>query len=302
MHGHLDVVPADPAAWSVDPFAGEIRDGVLWGRGAVDMKNADAVSWRLSGTGHAPVAVHSATSSLPSPPTRRTRPPTAPDASSTTTRGCLRAAPRPIGESGGFTFHAKPGLRLYPIGVGGAGNGLAEADRQRHRRTRFKPRHDNAVIRLAEAITRIAAHQWPVRLIATVRAAMVAIAETVGADLGDLDLDHLMRPIICPASGPGCPAGGGTLRNSANPTMLQAGYKVNVIPGEAVGFVDGRVLPGYEAEFRATIDELTGPDVTWEYAHRERAGGRPARQPARDRHGRRAARRGPERHWSCRTA
>jgi acetylornithine deacetylase/succinyl-diaminopimelate desuccinylase-like protein len=62
------------------------------------------------------------------------------------------------------------------------------------------------------------------------------------------------------------------VRNSANPTMLQAGYKINVIPGEAIGYVDGRVLPGYEAEFRARLDELTswgGAYVTWEYAHKE---------------------------------
>jgi acetylornithine deacetylase/succinyl-diaminopimelate desuccinylase-like protein len=51
--------------------------------------------------------------------------------------------------------------------------------------------------------------------------------------------------------------------------MLQAGYKINVIPGSAVGYVDGRVLPGYEDEFAATLDALTGPDVSWEYAHRE---------------------------------
>src|SRR5580693_3634982 len=43
VHGHTDVVPADPANWSVDPFGGEIRDGMLWGRGAVDMKNMDAM-------------------------------------------------------------------------------------------------------------------------------------------------------------------------------------------------------------------------------------------------------------------
>src|SRR5690606_22836876 len=43
VHGHLDGVPADPANWSVDPFAGEIRDGLLWGRGAVDMKDMDAM-------------------------------------------------------------------------------------------------------------------------------------------------------------------------------------------------------------------------------------------------------------------
>jgi acetylornithine deacetylase/succinyl-diaminopimelate desuccinylase-like protein len=54
--------------------------------------------------------------------------------------------------------------------------------------------------------------------------------------------------------------------------MLQAGYKINVIPGEAVGYVDGRVLPGYEDEFRSALDELItggGADVTWEYAHAE---------------------------------
>jgi acetylornithine deacetylase/succinyl-diaminopimelate desuccinylase-like protein len=51
--------------------------------------------------------------------------------------------------------------------------------------------------------------------------------------------------------------------------MLQAGYKVNVIPGEAIGYVDGRMLPGQEGEFRATLDELTGPGVSWEFYHEE---------------------------------
>lgn len=60
-----------------------------------------------------------------------------------------------------------------------------------------------------------------------------------------------------------------TVRNSANPTMLKAGYKLNVVPGEATGYVDGRMLPGGEAEFIATLDALTGPDVRWEFAHRE---------------------------------
>ena len=51
--------------------------------------------------------------------------------------------------------------------------------------------------------------------------------------------------------------------------MLNAGYKVNVIPGEAVAYVDGRYLPGGEDEFRTTLDRLTGPDVEWEFHHRE---------------------------------
>jgi Acetylornithine deacetylase/Succinyl-diaminopimelate desuccinylase and related deacylases len=75
----------------------------------------------------------------------------------------------------------------------------------------------------------------------------------------------------------------GTVRNSANPTMLAAGYKINVIPGEAVGFVDGRVLPGFSDEFRATLDELTGQDVTWEYAHEERSLEAPLEAPVMER-------------------
>ena len=59
LHGHLDVVPAEPADWSVHPFSGEVRDGVLWGRGAVDMKNAVAVlvavARDLARTGRRPV-------------------------------------------------------------------------------------------------------------------------------------------------------------------------------------------------------------------------------------------------------
>ncbi len=51
--------------------------------------------------------------------------------------------------------------------------------------------------------------------------------------------------------------------------MLAAGYKVDVIPAEATACVDGRVLPGDQGEFVATLDELTGPDVSWEYLHRE---------------------------------
>src|SRR3712207_2083562 len=46
-HGHLDVVPADPAEWSVHPFSGEERDGYVWGRGAVDMKDMDAMTLAL---------------------------------------------------------------------------------------------------------------------------------------------------------------------------------------------------------------------------------------------------------------
>jgi acetylornithine deacetylase/succinyl-diaminopimelate desuccinylase-like protein len=60
---------------------------------------------------------------------------------------------------------------------------------------------------------------------------------------------------------------GATLRGTANPTMLDAGYKHNVIPGRASAMVDGRFLPGFEQEWERELDEALGPDVVREYVH-----------------------------------
>ena len=102
--------------------------------------------------------------------------------------------------------------------------------------------------------------------------------------------------------GPGAALVAGTIRNSANPTQLSAGYKVNVIPEVATGYVDGRVLPGFSEEFRRTLDELTGPEVSWEYAHQEIPLEAPLGTPLMAQHDRGPAGRGPGRHRSCRTA
>jgi acetylornithine deacetylase/succinyl-diaminopimelate desuccinylase-like protein len=266
VHGHLDVVPADPSAWSVPPFSGEIRDGVLWGRGAVDMKNADAVllavvsQWAADGIRPRRDIVLAFTA----------------DEEDTTEFGSRWLVERhpelfercteAIGESGAFTFHAGPGQRLYPIASAERGTAWLRLTARGRAGHGAKPNAENAVTRLAGAMSRIGAHRWPVRLIPTVRAAVEAIAAAGGVALDDVvDAESLLA-----ALGPAAALVAGTIRNSANPTMLQAGYKINVIPGEAVGYVDGRVLPGGEDEFRATLDELTGADVTWDYAHRER--------------------------------
>ena len=270
LHGHLDVVPADPADWSVPPFSGEIRDGVLWGRGAVDMKNADAVLIALAAdwarTGRRPrrdiVLAFTADEEDTAQAGSRWLVERHPELF----EGCTEA----VGESGAFTFHAGPGRRLYPIAS--AERGTAWLKLTAHGRTGHgsKPNDANAVTRLAGAVARIGAYRWPVRLIPTVRAAVEAIAAEAGARLpdgaldGPLEADELLGWL-----GPAGALVAGTVRNSANPTMLAAGYKLNVIPGEAVGYVDGRVLPGFSGEFRATLDELTGQDVTWEYAHEE---------------------------------
>ncbi len=266
LHGHLDVVPADPASWSVHPFSGEIRDGVLWGRGAVDMKNAVAVLLavirRWARTGRRPRRDLVLAFTADEEDTAQYGAQWLVGRHPELFAGCTEA----IGESGAFTFHAGPGQRLYPIASAERGTAWLKLTARGRAGHGAKPHPENAVTRLGAAVTRIGTYRWPVRLIPTVQAAIDAIAAASGrpAPAGELGAEELLARL-----GPAAALVAGTIRNSANPTMLQAGYKVNVIPDEAVGYVDGRVLPGFEDEFRETLDELTGADVAWEYAHRE---------------------------------
>ncbi|MBV9204526.1 MAG: M20/M25/M40 family metallo-hydrolase, partial [Actinobacteria bacterium] len=270
LHGHLDVVPADPSSWSVHPFSGEVRDGVLWGRGAVDMKNADAVllavvsQWARDGRRPRRDIVLAFTADEEDTAEFGAR--WLVERHPELFEGCTEA----IGESGAFTFHAGPGLRLYPVASAERGIAWVKLTARGRAGHGAKPNEDNAVTRLAQTVARFGAFRWPVRLIPTVRAAVEAIAAATGTRLppgaltGELTAQELLA-----ALGPAGALVAGTVRNSVNPTMLQAGYKINVIPGEAVAYLDGRVLPGLADEFRAVLDELTAPEVTWEYVHWE---------------------------------
>jgi acetylornithine deacetylase/succinyl-diaminopimelate desuccinylase-like protein len=267
-HGHLDVVPAEPADWARHPFSGEIADGVLHGRGAVDMKNADATlvaaARQLLRTGVRPrrdivlafTADEEDTAAYGAGWLVANRP--------DLFDGCTEA----IGESGAFTFHAGNGVRLYPIASAERGTAWLKLTARGRAGHGSKANPDNAVAKIADAVARISAYQWPVRLIPTVRAAIGSIAAAVGVEPGALADDASVAETLG-RIGPAAALVGNTIRNSANPTMLAAGYKVNVIPAEATACVDGRVLPGYGDEFAAVLDELTGPDVSWEYLHRE---------------------------------
>jgi acetylornithine deacetylase/succinyl-diaminopimelate desuccinylase-like protein len=267
-HGHLDVVPAEPADWDRHPFSGEISDGVLHGRGAVDMKNADATliaaARHLLRTGVRPrrdivlafTADEEDTAAYGAGWLVANRP--------DLFDGCTEA----IGESGAFTFHAGNGVRLYPVASAERGTAWLKLTARGRAGHGSKANPDNAVAKVAGAVARISAYQWPVRLIPTVRAAIGAIAEAVGVEPGAL-ADGASVAETLAQIGPAAALVGNTIRNSANPTMLAAGYKVNVIPAEATACVDGRVLPGYGDEFAAVLDELTGPEVTWEYLHGE---------------------------------
>ncbi|MFE9840406.1 M20/M25/M40 family metallo-hydrolase [Streptomyces goshikiensis] len=268
VHGHLDVVPADAAEWSVHPFSGEVRDGVVWGRGAVDMKNMDAMvlavvrAWARRGVRPRRDVVIAYTADEED---------SAVDGSGFLAdrhphlfEGCTEG----LGESGAFTLHTAPGQALYPIAAGERGTAWLKLTARGTVGHGSKPNRANAVTRLAAAVSRIGAYEWPVRLTGTVAACITELAAQQGLSVDprarDFDLDGLLDKL-----GPAAVLVGATVRNSANPTMLSAGYKLNVIPGEATAYVDGRTLPGGEAEFIATLDELTGPDVRWEFHHRE---------------------------------
>ncbi|MET9391056.1 M20/M25/M40 family metallo-hydrolase [Streptomyces sp. NPDC006624] len=264
LHGHLDVVPAAAADWSVHPFSGEIRDGVVWGRGAVDMKNMDAMilavvrAWARLGVRPRRDIVVAFTADEEA---------SAEDGSGFLAdrhAGLFEGCTEGISESGAFTFHDGEGRQIYPIAAGERGTAWLKLTARGRAGHGSKVNRDNAVTRLAAAITRIGEHEWPLRLTATVRAALTELAALHGIDSDLTDVDALLEKL-----GPAAKLVESTVRNSANPTMLDAGYKVNVIPGEAVAYVDGRCLPGCEEEFRSTLDRLTGPDVEWEFHHRE---------------------------------
>ncbi|ELS57790.1 M20/M25/M40 family metallo-hydrolase [Streptomyces viridochromogenes] len=264
VHGHLDVVPAQAAEWSVHPFSGEIREGVVWGRGAVDMKNMDAMilavvrQWAREGVRPRRDVVIAFTADEEA---------SAEDGSGFLAdrhAGLFEGCTEGIGESGAFTFHDGAGRQIYPIAAGERGTGWLRLTARGRAAHGSRPNPENAVTRLAAAVTRIGAHQWPLRLTPTVRAALTELAALYGLETGLDDVDGLLDKL-----GPAAGLVEATVRNSANPTMLDAGYKVNVIPGEAVAHVDGRYLPGFEDEFRATVEELTGGDVEWEFHHRE---------------------------------
>ncbi|MFC9245594.1 M20/M25/M40 family metallo-hydrolase [Streptomyces sp. NPDC057136] len=268
VHGHLDVVPAESADWTVHPFSGEVRDGVVWGRGAVDMKNMDAMvlsvvrAWARAGVRPRRDIVIAYTADEEA---------SAEDGSGFLVErhaGLFDGCTEGISESGAFTFHAGEGMSLYPIAAGERGTAWLKLTAEGKAGHGSKVNRDNAVTRLASAVARIGTHPWPVRLTPTVRAALTEIAALHGipvdTEAPGFDVDELLGKL-----GPAAALVEPTVRNSSNPTMLEAGYKVNVIPGRATAHIDGRMLPGGEDEFHETLDRLTGPNVSWEFHHRE---------------------------------
>jgi acetylornithine deacetylase/succinyl-diaminopimelate desuccinylase-like protein len=242
--------------WSVDPFGGILKDGFIWGRGAVDMKNMDAmilaVVCQWARIGYKPprpitlafFADEEAGSSYGS----RWMVAEHPDAF----KGCTEA----ISEVGGFSVTLPNAKRFYFVETAEKGihwMRLVANGRAGHGSV---INQENAITRISEAVAKIGNYDWPQRYTATVKRLFETVAKASGKpfDLKDL------RPLLS-EFGNTSRMIGATLQNTANPSMLSAGYKENVIPGEATAVVDGRFLPGYEDEMNATIQEIIGPDI-----------------------------------------
>ena len=263
VHGHTDVVPAQPDNWSVDPFEGVIKDGLLWGRGAVDMKNMDAMILTalqdILGSGRQPardlVIAFFADEEAGGVQGAHYLVDTHPE--------LFAGATEAISEVGGYSIELN-GQRSYLVQAGEKtllwikliARGVAAHG------SRFI--QDNAVTKLAEAVAKIGRREWPIKLTETTTALLAEVARNLGKDPQQTGPDEL-------AIATGNAAGfiRATLRTTSNPTLLNAGYKHNVIPDTAEALIDIRTLPGDEDAVLAEIAELVGPDIEIVVVHRD---------------------------------
>ncbi|MBD8012604.1 MULTISPECIES: M20/M25/M40 family metallo-hydrolase [Microbacterium] len=253
VHGHLDVVPAVAADWSVDPFEGLVRDGMLWGRGAVDMKNMNAMIL---------TAVADILRAGEQPERDLILAFFADEENGGVEGSALVVQERPdwfagateaISEVGGYSITVddhrayllqvgeKAMLWLRLVAKGRAGHGSRYHD-------------DNAVTRLAEAVAAIGRTRWPIRLTPTTRALLDGLSALTGRSTDDPDA-------LAAAAGPAEAFLRSTFRTTTNPTALTAGYKHNVIPETAEALIDVRVIPGTEDDVLAELQRIVGDDV-----------------------------------------
>lgn len=264
VHGHIDVVPANADEWSVDPFGAEIRDGMIWGRGAVDMKNTDAMILAIirkwARIGYMPprniVLAFFADEEAGMTYGSRWMAAKHPEVFA----GCTEA----ISEVGGFSVTVGDGKRLYFVEAAQKGIHWMRLTAKGRAGHGSMINDENALTALTEAVAKIGRFEWPQRYTSTVKTLFKKIADATGKKYDEQDLRPLLREIGSTAR-----MIGATLQNTANPTMLDAGYKANVIPGSATAVIDGRFLPGYEEELNTTIRAIVGPDISIETISRD---------------------------------
>ncbi|MFJ5834175.1 M20/M25/M40 family metallo-hydrolase [Streptomyces sp. NPDC093089] len=271
VHGHLDTVPAEPRDWTRHPLSGDLHHGCLWGRGAVDMKGTVAMVLALvrawARTGHRPrrdlvlafLADEEATGEYGSRHVVRTH------------REHFAGVGEAISESGGFSIttrprHAGTDARVYPIAVGERGTAWMRLTARGTAGHGSGSAQDNAVAELVHALARLTTHRWPT----VVPPAVATLLDTLDRILG-IRIDRTRLEDEAARLGQLGELFDCTIRHTTNPTVLQAGHKVNVIPSLARAEVDGRFLPGAQTTFLETVDRLLGPKVTREFINCEEA-------------------------------
>ena len=264
VHGHLDVVPADAEQWSVPPFGGQIADGYIWGRGATDMKDMVAmmVTTLLDWAEHsfrprrdivfAFVADEEEDGALGAEWLVRNHP------------SLFDGVEVAIGEAGGFGVEAVAAdgtvRRIYPVAVAERGSMHMRVTASGTAGHGSRPNPDNPVVHLIEALGRIAAHRWPLTLTAPTRRFLELTTSALGHRI-DLQTEEGVDKAI-EVIGPLRDFVVPSLRCSTAITVLDAGYKVNVVPSSASAEIDVRSLPGGQTEQLAVIDDLLGDRVT----------------------------------------
>ena len=259
LHGHLDVVPAEASDWQVDPFSGEVQDGYVWGRGAVDMKDFDAMLLAVvrarQRAGRVPARPITLCFTADEEAGGHHGAQVLVERHAEQLEGCTEA----VGEVGGFSTTVR-GRRMYLIEAAEKGMAWMRLTARGRAGHGSMINRDNAITHLATAVARIGAHDWPVRLTPTMQTLLASVAELAGTEATP---DN--APALIEEFGGAARMLGAVIRNTTNPTMLGAGYKVNVIPTEATAHVDGRFLPGFEDEFFATLAELAGEHIEIDY-------------------------------------
>jgi acetylornithine deacetylase/succinyl-diaminopimelate desuccinylase-like protein len=263
VHGHLDVVPADPRNWSVDPFEGVVKDGLLWGRGAVDMKNMDAMI--LSAVGDILRAGEQ--------PERDLVVALFADEEDGGRRGShhlvdnhpelFAGATEAISEVGGYSIDLE-GRRAYLLQTGEKSLVWIKLIARGRAAHGSRLIHENAITRLAEAVVAIGRREWPVQLTATTSRLIAEVGRLL-----DVDPEQVGPDAIVLRTGTAAGFITATLRTTTNPTLLEAGYKHNVIPDTAEALVDIRTLPGDEDAVLAEVQALVGDDVEVRIMHRD---------------------------------
>ena len=252
IHMHLDVVPAEPADWQVHPFSGEVRDGFVWGRGAIDMKDMIssvlAVIKRRLTSGDLPrrplvlafLADEENAGVLGAKWLAKERP--------DLFEGCKTA----IGEGGGWSSWIGDDERIYPISVAEKGWAAIEVTARGTAQHASRITDDNPVRVLSEALGRLTHDRFPIHLTEGMETLLRTACELTGNAFDPNDPEAAL-----PLLGRDAHQMRSGLRNTAHPTRLSAGYQGNVIPASATAELDARYLPGqWDVLYQELVDAL----------------------------------------------